>query len=82
MSAFFAEATPALVSHGSSHGLGTADSQIDTLLARLAGEVGFVEGWGLANWASALPAQSPKPASRRPRRVPKLRNSQRRRGSC
>ncbi|MEW2545927.1 XRE family transcriptional regulator [Streptomyces sp. NPDC047002] len=47
MSAFFEEPTPALVSHRSSQGLDTVDSQIDTLLAKLAGEVEFIDGLGV-----------------------------------
>ncbi len=42
MSTFFDDPVPALVSHRSSQGLDTAESQIDTLLAKLAGEVEFV----------------------------------------
>lgn len=42
MSIFFEDPIPALVSHRSSQGLDTADSQIDTLLAKLASEVDFI----------------------------------------
>ena len=42
MSTFFEEPVPALVAHRSSQGLDTADSQIDTLLAKFANEVEFV----------------------------------------
>ncbi|MFT3942852.1 MAG: XRE family transcriptional regulator [Ancrocorticia sp.] len=44
MIAFFEETLPALISHRSSTGLDTADSQIDALLARLAGDVELVSG--------------------------------------
>jgi Zn-dependent peptidase ImmA (M78 family)/DNA-binding XRE family transcriptional regulator len=47
MSTFFEEPVPALVAHRSSQGLDTADSQIDTLLAVLAGEVEFVASLGV-----------------------------------
>lgn len=43
MSSFFAEPTPALVSHRSSQGHDTADSKIDLLLASVAADVEFVE---------------------------------------
>lgn len=47
MSTFFEEPIPALVSHRSSQGLDIADSQIDALLAELAGEVEFVASLGV-----------------------------------
>ncbi|MFF8810519.1 helix-turn-helix domain-containing protein [Streptomyces omiyaensis] len=47
MSTFFEEPTPALVSHRSSQGLDTVDSQIDTLLAKLASEVEFIAKLGV-----------------------------------
>ncbi|GHJ14105.1 helix-turn-helix domain-containing protein [Micromonospora sp. AKA38] len=47
MSTFFAEPVPALVAHRSSQGLDTADSQIDALLAKFAGEVEFVASLGV-----------------------------------
>jgi len=47
MSTFFEEGVPALVSHRSSQGLDTADSQIDTLLAKFANEVEFVASLGV-----------------------------------
>jgi len=47
MSTFFEEPVPALVAHRSSQGLDTADSQIDTLLAKLANEVEFVASLGV-----------------------------------
>ncbi|WP_459384108.1 helix-turn-helix domain-containing protein [Arthrobacter humicola] len=47
MSTFFAEPLPALVSHRSSQGLDTAESQIDSLLARLAEDVEFIASLGL-----------------------------------
>jgi Zn-dependent peptidase ImmA (M78 family)/transcriptional regulator with XRE-family HTH domain len=47
MSTFFEEPTPALVSHRSSQGLDTVDSQIDSLLAKLAGEVEFIAELGV-----------------------------------
>ncbi|WP_433209746.1 ImmA/IrrE family metallo-endopeptidase [Dactylosporangium sp. CS-047395] len=47
MSTFFEDPVPALVEHRSSQGLDTADSQIDALLAALAGEVEFVAGLGV-----------------------------------
>ncbi|QOC90422.1 helix-turn-helix domain-containing protein [Micromonospora craniellae] len=47
MSTFFEESVPALVAHRSSQGLDTADSQIDTLLARFANEVQFVASLGV-----------------------------------
>lgn len=46
MSTFFEEPLPAIVSHRSSQGLDTADSQIDALLSKLAGEVEFVRSLG------------------------------------
>ncbi|MFC4866973.1 XRE family transcriptional regulator [Streptomonospora arabica] len=46
MSTFFDAPVPALASHRSSQGLATADSQIDTLLAKLADEVEFVSCLG------------------------------------
>lgn len=46
MSSFFEEPTPALVSHRSSQGLDTADSQIDALLAKSADEVEFIVSLG------------------------------------
>ncbi len=46
MTTFFEEPTPALVSHRSSEGLDTAESQIDSLLAKLAGEVEFLASFG------------------------------------
>lgn len=46
MSTFFEEPTPAVVSHRSSQGLDTADSQIDALLAKLASEVDFITSLG------------------------------------
>lgn len=42
MSSFFAEPVPAIVSHRSSQGLDTADSNVDRLLANLAADVEFV----------------------------------------
>ena len=47
MSAFFEEPIPALVSHRSSQGLDTADSQIDALLAKFAEEVEFIASLGV-----------------------------------
>ncbi|MEU3221881.1 helix-turn-helix domain-containing protein [Streptomyces sp. NPDC006976] len=47
MFTFFEEPVPALVSHRSSQGLDTVDSQIDTLLANLAGEVEFIDALGV-----------------------------------
>jgi Zn-dependent peptidase ImmA (M78 family)/transcriptional regulator with XRE-family HTH domain len=47
MSAFFEEPTPTLVSHRSSQGLDTADSQIDALLAKFADEVEFIASLGV-----------------------------------
>ncbi|MEU1550874.1 XRE family transcriptional regulator [Nocardia sp. NPDC005745] len=47
MSTFFEAPIPALVSHRSSQGLDTADSQIDALLAKLANEVEFVDSLGV-----------------------------------
>ncbi|MBT2514683.1 ImmA/IrrE family metallo-endopeptidase [Arthrobacter sp. ISL-30] len=47
MSTFFADPLPALVSHRSSQGLDTVDSQIDSLLARLADDVEFVASLGM-----------------------------------
>jgi Zn-dependent peptidase ImmA (M78 family)/transcriptional regulator with XRE-family HTH domain len=47
MSTFLEEPTPALVSHRSSQGLDTADSQIDALLAKFADEVEFVGSLGV-----------------------------------
>lgn len=44
MSSFFEEPAPAIVSHRSSQGLDTAESQIDGLLADIASEVEFVQG--------------------------------------
>lgn len=46
MFTFFEEPTPALVSHRSSQGLDTVDSQIDALLATLASEVEFITTLG------------------------------------
>lgn len=46
MSSFFDEPIPALISHRSSHGLDTAESQIDALLARFAEDVEFVASLG------------------------------------
>jgi Zn-dependent peptidase ImmA (M78 family)/transcriptional regulator with XRE-family HTH domain len=46
MSTFFEDPVPALVSHRSSQGLDTTDSQIDALLAKLADEVRFVASLG------------------------------------
>ncbi|WP_327042825.1 XRE family transcriptional regulator [Micromonospora ureilytica] len=47
MSTFFEEPVPALVAHRSSQGLDTADSQIDSLLAKFASEVEFVASLGV-----------------------------------
>lgn len=47
MSTFFAQPLPALVSHRSSQGLDTADSQIDSLLATIADDVEFVASLGM-----------------------------------
>ncbi|NEC63818.1 XRE family transcriptional regulator [Streptomyces sp. SID9727] len=47
MFTFFEEPVPALVSHRSSQGLDTVDSQVDALLANLAGEVEFVDSLGV-----------------------------------
>ncbi|HEV8558602.1 MAG TPA: XRE family transcriptional regulator [Actinophytocola sp.] len=47
MSTFFEEPTPALVSHRSSQGLDTTDSQIDALLAKFADEVEFIASLGV-----------------------------------
>ncbi|MFJ4498579.1 helix-turn-helix domain-containing protein [Streptomyces sp. NPDC088864] len=47
MFTFFEDPVPALVSHRSSQGLDTVDSQIDALLANLAGEVEFVDSLGV-----------------------------------
>jgi Zn-dependent peptidase ImmA (M78 family)/transcriptional regulator with XRE-family HTH domain len=47
MSSFFEDPQPALVSHRSSQGLDTVDSQIDAALAALAGEVEFVQSLGV-----------------------------------
>lgn len=47
MTTFFEESTPALVSHRSSQGLDTADSQIDALLAKFADEVEFIRALGV-----------------------------------
>lgn len=59
MSTFFEEPVPALVAHRSSQGLDTSDSQIDTLLANLAGEVEFIASLGVEelglNGADAVP---------------------------
>jgi transcriptional regulator with XRE-family HTH domain len=46
MSTFFDEPVPALVAHRSSQGIDTADSQIDSLLARLASDVEFIAALG------------------------------------
>lgn len=54
MSSFFSEPIPALVSHRSSQGLDTADSQIDRLLADIAAAVEFVHS--LAATDLGLPA--------------------------
>lgn len=43
MSSFFSEPTPALVSHRSTQGLEVVDSNIDRLLAAIAGDVEFLE---------------------------------------
>lgn len=43
MASFFEDPTPGIVSHRSSQGLETVDSQIDVLLAGITGEVEFVE---------------------------------------
>jgi Zn-dependent peptidase ImmA (M78 family)/transcriptional regulator with XRE-family HTH domain len=47
MSTFFEDPVPALVAHRSSQGLDTADSKIDTLLAKFASEVEFVASLGV-----------------------------------
>lgn len=47
MSTFFKEPIPALVSHRSSQGLDTTDSQIDALLAKYASEVEFITSLGV-----------------------------------
>lgn len=47
MSTLLEEPTPALVSHRSSQGLDTADSQIDALLAKFADEVEFIASLGV-----------------------------------
>jgi Zn-dependent peptidase ImmA (M78 family)/transcriptional regulator with XRE-family HTH domain len=47
MSTFFADPLPAIVSHRSSQGLDTVDSQIDALLAELAIEVEFITSLGV-----------------------------------
>ncbi|TRV77016.1 ImmA/IrrE family metallo-endopeptidase [Streptomyces sp. 130] len=47
MFTFFEDPVPALVSHRSSQGLDTVDSQIDALLANLAGEVEFIDALGV-----------------------------------
>lgn len=44
MATFFEEPVPALVSHRSSQGLETTDSQVDALLGRIAEDVEFVHG--------------------------------------
>lgn len=46
MSTFFEEPVPALVAHRSSQGLDTAESQIDSLLAKLADETDFIASLG------------------------------------
>ncbi|MFF5264335.1 helix-turn-helix domain-containing protein [Actinomadura viridis] len=47
MSSFFEEPVPALVSHRSSQGLDTTDSNIDALLAKFAGEIEFIASLGV-----------------------------------
>lgn len=46
MSSFFRDPVQAVVSHRSSHGLDTADSQIDQLLQSLADDVQLIDGLG------------------------------------
>lgn len=68
MSTFFEEPVPALVSHRSSQGLDTADSQVDALLAKFAQEVAFVdsldvEELGLDTASVVVPAGITPPAT-------------------
>lgn len=65
MTSFFAEPTPALVSHRSSQGMDTADSQIDHLLAGIAQDVEFVHELAPTELAvlDAVDEPSPRPTT-------------------
>jgi Zn-dependent peptidase ImmA (M78 family)/transcriptional regulator with XRE-family HTH domain len=68
MSTFFEDPLPSLMSHRSSQGLDTADSQIDALLAKLADEVEFVNSLestvlGLDSADAVAQAKCPPPST-------------------
>jgi Zn-dependent peptidase ImmA (M78 family)/DNA-binding XRE family transcriptional regulator len=62
MARFFEEPTPALVSHRSSQGLDTADSQVDEILAELAAEIELTQRLGALTISQ--PAAWERPATR------------------
>lgn len=62
MTSFFTDPIPSLVSHRSSQGLDTTDSQIDRLLARIAEDVELLQG--LPATELALPVEEDPPAPR------------------